>query len=123
MAFAIPVYKKGKGQSWEIQTSNLHWSPWEYYVTSFQEVIPWHVNDKISVINNQHGFTNKWFYQQIMPNRLVDFYDINGGPVNTTARVVDVIYLNHSQAFIMVSHNILQSNWRDKHWVGGIFCS
>lgn len=58
-----------------------------------------------------------------MPNRLVDFYDINGGPVNTTAKAVDVIYLNYSQAFIMVSRNVLQSNWRDKHWVGGIFCS
>lgn len=45
--------------------------------------------------------------KQIMPNHPVDFYDINGGSVNTTARAVDVIYLNYSQAFTMVSHIIL----------------
>lgn len=45
--------------------------------------------------------------KQIMPNHPVDFYDINGGSVNTTARAVDVIYLNYSQTFTMVSHIIL----------------
>lgn len=57
MAFAIPIFKKGKGQPWEIQANNLHCSPWEYYVTSFQEAIPRHMNDKTAVINSQHGFT------------------------------------------------------------------
>ncbi|CAM4369900.1 unnamed protein product [Caretta caretta] len=69
-----------------------------------KESILKHLEERKVIRNSQHGFTKG----KICLTNLIAFYDEITGSVNM-GKAVDVIYLDFSKAFDMVSHSILAS--------------
>jgi len=98
-----PIYKNGcKENPGNYRPVSLPSVPAKVMEQIVWREITWHVQDNQGIRPCQHGFTKG---RSCLTN-LVSFYDLVTCLVDEE-RAVDVVYLDFSKAFDIVSHNIL----------------
>ncbi|NXU46088.1 RTBS polymerase, partial [Drymodes brunneopygia] len=98
-----PIFKRGKkenpGNYWPVSLTSI---PGKVVEQIILEVISKHVEETKTIRSSQHGFTKR---KSCLTN-LTAFYDDMAEWVDE-GRAVDIVYLDFSEAFDIVSHNIL----------------
>ncbi|CAM4687446.1 unnamed protein product [Caretta caretta] len=103
-ANVVPIFKKGKKEDpGNYRRVSLTSGPGKIMEQVLKESILKHLERKV-IGNSQHGFTKG---KSCLTN-LIAFYDKITGSVDE-GKAVDVLFLDFSKAFDMVSHSILAS--------------
>ena len=98
-----PIYKKGcREDPGNYRPVSLTSVPGKIMEQIFLREITQHVRDNRGIRPSQHGFTKG---RSCLSN-LISFYDLVTRLVDE-GKAVDVVYLDFSKAFAIVSHNIL----------------
>ncbi|CAM4668918.1 unnamed protein product [Lepidochelys kempii] len=104
-ANVVPIFKKGKkedpGNNKPVSLTSV---PAKIMEQVLKESILKHLEERKVIRNSQHGFTKG---KSCLTN-LIAFYEEITGPVDE-GKAVDVLFLDFSKAFGMVSHSILAS--------------
>ncbi|CAM4512741.1 unnamed protein product, partial [Caretta caretta] len=102
-ANVVPIFKKGKkddpGDNRPVSLTSV---PGKIMEQVLKESILKHLEERKVIGNSQHGFTKS---KSCLTN-LIAFYDEITGSVDE-GKAVDVLFLDFSKAFDMVSHSIL----------------
>jgi len=107
-AKVTPIFKKGKKEDpGNYRLVSLTSIPGKMMGQLILEAIMKQVEEKKVIRSSQHGFTKG---KSCLTN-MIAFYDGMSGWVDE-GRAVDVVYLNFSNAFDTVSHNILLGKLR-----------
>ncbi|CAM4589167.1 unnamed protein product [Lepidochelys kempii] len=100
----VPIFKKGKENPGNYKLVSLTSGPGKIMEQVLKESILKHLEERRVIRNSQHGYTKG---KSCLTN-LIAFYDKITDSVDM-GKVVDMIYLDFSEAFDMVSHSILAS--------------
>ncbi|CAM5090233.1 unnamed protein product [Natator depressus] len=104
-ANVVPIFKKGKKENpGNYRPLSLTSVPGKIIEQVLKQSILKHIEDRKVIRNNQHGFTKG---KSCLTN-LIAFYDKITGSVDE-GKAVDMLFLDFSKAFDMVSHSILAS--------------
>ncbi|CAM4618405.1 unnamed protein product [Lepidochelys olivacea] len=102
-ANVVPIFKKGKKEDpGNYRPVSLTSVPGKIVEQVLKESILKHLEERKEIRNSQHGFT---MGKSCLTN-LIAFYDEITGSVDE-GKAVDVLFLDFSKAFDMVSHSIL----------------
>ncbi|CAM5102818.1 unnamed protein product [Natator depressus] len=104
-ATVVPIFKKGKKEDpGNYRSVSLTSVPGKIMEQVLKESILKHLEERKVIRNSQHGFTKG---NSCLTNPIA-FYDEITGSVDE-GKAVDVLFLDFSKAFDMVSHSILAS--------------
>ncbi|CAM4563207.1 unnamed protein product, partial [Lepidochelys kempii] len=104
-ANVVPIFKRGKKEDpGNYRPVSLTSVPGKIMEQVLKESILKHLGERKVIRNSQHGFTKG----KSCPTNLIGFYDEITGSVDE-GKAVDVLFLDFSKAFDMVSHSILAS--------------
>ncbi|KAK4823090.1 hypothetical protein QYF61_025828 [Mycteria americana] len=98
LANVTPIFKKGRKED----SGNYRAIPGKLMEQIILSAVTWHVEDNQGIKPSQHGFRKG---RSCLTN-LISFYDKVTRLVDE-GKAVDVVYLDFSKAFDMVSHSIL----------------
>ncbi|CAM4597055.1 unnamed protein product [Lepidochelys kempii] len=108
-ANVVPIFKKGKEEDpGNYRPVSLTSVPGKIMEHVLKESILKHLDERKVIRTSQHGFTKG---KSCLTN-LIAFYDEITGSVDE-GKAVDVLFLNFSKAFDMVSHSILVSKLKN----------
>ncbi|CAM5082945.1 unnamed protein product [Eretmochelys imbricata] len=107
-ANVVPIFKKREeGQSWKLQASQPHLSPWKNHGTG-----PQGINSEALRGEESDQEQSAWIHQgKSCLTNLIAFYDEITGSVDE-GKAVHVLFLDFSKAFDTVFHNILASKFK-----------